>query len=200
MATMATRRRDTQHYTYADYLTWPDDQRYELIDGIAYLMAAPSRAHQEIVGELYRQVANSLEGKPCRAYVSPFDVRLPKAGEKDDEVDTVVQPDVLVFCDHRKLDERGARGAPDWVAEVLSPSTASHDQSRKLATYERVGVPEIWLIHPTDRTLSIYRLEAAQYGRAIINELKGQTAMDAVPGVTIYWDPLLVRLNPPSTA
>jgi Uma2 family endonuclease len=195
MAIMATRRGDTHHFTYADYIGWPDDQRYELIDGVAYLMAAPSRSHQEIVGEIFRQAANSLEGQPCRAYVAPFDVRLPKAGERDNEVDTVVQPDVLVFCDHRKLDERGARGAPDWVAEVLSPSTVSHDQILKLPTYERAGVPEVWLIHATDRVLSIYQLEADHYGRATILELKGQTAIGAVPGVTIDWDRLLTNLD-----
>src|SRR5215472_2955885 len=107
MRPMTVHRRDDQHYTYADYLTWPDDQRYELIDGVAYLMAppAPSLTHQELVGELYYQVRTALQGKPCRAYVAPFDVRLPKDDEVDDQVDTVVQPDVLVVCDRRKLDE-----------------------------------------------------------------------------------------------
>jgi len=87
-------------------------------------------------------VANALEGKSSRAYVAPFDVRLPKSGEADDEVDTVVQPDVLIVCDRHKLDERGMRGAPGWVAEVLSPTTLSHDQIIKLAAYERAGVPK----------------------------------------------------------
>ena len=199
MATMAIRRRDTQHHTYGEYLTWPDDQRYELIDGIAYLMAppAPSTLHQEIVGEIYYQAANSLEGKRCRAYVGPLDVRLPKADEMDDQVDTVVQPDVFVVCDRRKLDERGMRGAPDWIAEVLSPATASHDQILKVPAYERAGVSEAWLIHPTDRILSIYRLVAARYTRPAILEMKGQTSMSAVPGVTIDWDRLLARIDQP---
>jgi Uma2 family endonuclease len=197
MASMAVRRRDTQHHTYADYLTWPDDERYELIDGIAYLMAppAPSLTHQELVGELYYQVRTALEGKRCRVYVAPFDVRLPKTGETDDQVDTVVQPDVLVVCDRRKLDERGVRSAPDWVAEVLSPSTASHDQIIKLPAYERAGVPEVWLIQPNDRVLSIYRLEATRYLRPTILELKGQTSVSAVPGVTIDWDRLFASLG-----
>jgi Uma2 family endonuclease len=197
MATMAARRRDNQYHTYADYLTWSDDNRYELIDGVAYLMAppAPTLTHQEVVGEVYRQAANSLEGKSCRAYVAPCDVRLPKEGEADDEVDTVVQPDVLIVCDRRKLDERGVRGAPDWVAEVLSPTTAKHDQMTKLPAYERAGVPEVWLIHPIDHTLSIYRREVARYGRPTILELKGQTSISAVPGVTIDWDRLLASLG-----
>lgn len=86
------------------------------------------------------------------------------------------------------------RGAPDWVAEVLSPSTASHDQIIKLAAYEHAGVPEVWLIHPTDRTLTIYRLEAGGYGRAVVLELKGQTPITSVSCVTIDWDRLLANL------
>ena len=196
MNLMALLQRDTRHHTYADYLTWSKDHGDELINGVAYIREppAPSRFHQETVGELYRQVANALEGKSSRAYVAPFDVRLPQSGEADDEVDTVVQPDVLIVCDRHKLDERGMRGAPGWVAEVLSPTTASHDQIIKLAAYERAGVPEVWLVHPTDRTLTIYRLEAGRYGRAAVLELKGQTPITSVSGVIIDWDRLLAKL------
>ena len=94
---------------------------------------APGLAHQTAVGELFRQIANHLVGKPCRPFVAPFDVRLPRGNEADDEVTTVVQPDIAVICDPAKLDERGCRGAPDWVIEVLSPSTAAKDQIQKLA-------------------------------------------------------------------
>jgi len=194
---MGLPQRDAERHTYADYVAWPDDLRCELIDGIAYLMTpAPSRPHQEMVGQIYRQVANALEDKPCRAYVAPFDVRLPKAGEADEQTDTVVQPDILVVCDRRKLDERGMRGAPDWVCEVLSPATASHDQTLKLAAYERAGVPEVWLIHPTDRLLTIYRLEAAaRYGRPAIVELQGKTAISSVPDLSIDWNRVLALLD-----
>jgi Uma2 family endonuclease len=141
-------------------------------------------------------VANALQGKACRAYVAPFDVRLPKAGQADEDTDTVLQPDVLVVCDRRKLDERGMRGAPDWVVEVLSPATASHDQTLKLAAYERAGVPEVWLIHPTDRLVTIYRLEAdARYGRPVIYELKGRTAISSVPDLSIDWNSVLAQLD-----
>jgi hypothetical protein len=92
-------------------------------------------------------------------YVAPFDVRLPKSNEEDDLVDTVVQPDVLIVIDRKKIDARGVRGAPDWVAEVLSPSTARHDQTVKLSAYERAGVREVWLIDPVALTLTIYQLE-----------------------------------------
>lgn len=190
---MTLHQRDTLHHTYAEYLTWPDGECGELINGIAYIREppAPLRCHQELVGALYLQVGLALEGRRCRAYVAPFDVRLPKAGEADDHVDTVVQPDVLIVCNPTKLDERGMRGAPDWIAEVLSPSTANHDQVVKLPVYERAGVQEVWLVHPTNRTVTIHRLEGGRYGIPIVLELKGRTAIRAVPGVSIDWDRFL---------
>lgn len=186
----------TQRHTYADYLTWADDLCVGLIDGVAYVREppGPARVHQELVGELYLQVRAALAGKPCRAYVAPFDVRLPKSGNGDDQIDTVVQPDVLIVCDLRKLDARGMCGAPDWVAEILSPSTARYDQILKLRAYERAGVTEAWLIHPNERTLTIYRLERERYGRPDIRALQGTTALTAVPAVTIDWDRILDRL------
>lgn len=189
---MTLPRRDTLYHTYADYLTWPDGQRDELINGVAYIREppAPSRSHQEVVGELYLQIRLALEGKPWRAYVAPFDVRLPRAAEADAQVDTVVQPDVLVVRDPGKLDQRGMRGAPDWLAEVLSPTTAGHDQTTKLAAYERAGVLEVWFVDPTDRILTIHRLEEGRYGRPDILELKGRTAISAIPGAIIDWDRL----------
>ncbi len=195
---MALQQRDERHYRYADYLGWPDDVHYELIDGVAWLMApAPTRRHQELVGELFRQVANALEGRQCRAYVAPFDVRLPHGDEADADIDTVVQPDVLVVCDPAKLDDRGLRGAPDWVIEVLSPATAGHDQTRKLAAYERAGVPEVWLVHPSDRVLTVYRRDGDRYGRPLIQEFEGVTP-SLLDGVAIDWQRVLAQLSPGS--
>ncbi len=190
--------RQEKHHTYADYLTWPDDARYELIDGEAFLMApAPLIEHQEVAGEVFRQLANQLDGKPCRPYIAPVDVRLPRADEADAAIDTVVQPDVLVVCDQAKIDRRGVRGAPDWLLEVLSPSTAAHDQIAKRRTYERAGVREYWLVHPGDRTLTVYVLENGQYGRPEIYELKDETPIGVLPGVSIAWDALVARLPKP---
>jgi Uma2 family endonuclease len=188
---------DTRHHTYADYLTWSASHGDELIDGTAYVREppAPSRSHQSVVLELGRQAANALKGKPCRVYVAPFDVRLPKSTERDDQIDTVVQPDVLIVCDLQKLDARGMRGAPDWLAEVLSPSTASYDQTVKLPVYERAGVREVWFIHPIDRTLTIHRLEAGHYKRTTCLALKGQTPLTAVPGVSIDWEQVLAMIS-----
>ena len=190
--------RTEKHYTYADYLQWPDETRYELIDGEAFLMSpAPLVEHQEIAGEVFRQLANQLDGKPCRPYIAPVDVRLPRADEADAAIDTVVQPDVLVVCDPGKVDRRGVRGAPDWLLEVLSPSTAAHDQIAKRRTYERAGVREYWLVHPGDRTLTVYLLDNGQYGRPEIYELKDATPIGVLPGVSIAWDALVERLPKP---
>jgi Uma2 family endonuclease len=193
---MPVTQRDTQRHTYGDYLEWSRDYGDEIIDGVAYVREppSPSRIHQELVVELSYQLRCALEGTSCRVYVAPLDVRLPRSDESDDKIETVVQPDVLIVCDRGKTDERGVRGAPDWLAEVLSPSTAGYDQGVKIPLYERAGVPEVWLIHPTDRTLAIYRLEDGRYGRPIYQELKGQTLLSAVPSVSIDWDRTMTRL------
>jgi Uma2 family endonuclease len=186
---MGLPRRDAQHHTYGDYLGWSEDTRYELIEGVAYAMApAPSRRHQEVLGELFRQVANALESNPCRAFIAPFDVRLPRGAEADDEIDTVVQPDLSVVCDAAKLDERGCRGAPDWVVEVLSPGTAGHDHILKRTAYERSGVREYWLVHPADRIVTVYRLEGNRYGVPEVRELAGRQAIGVLSQVEIDWD------------
>lgn len=189
---MSVTQRDALHHTYGEYLTWREGNFAELINGTAYVREppAPSRFHQELVGEIYLQVRLALEGKAFGIYVAPFDVRLPRYGESDEVIDTVVQPDVLVVGDLSKLDEQGMRGAPDWVAEVLSPATASYDRVTKLPVYERAGVREVWLVDGIERTLGIYRLQDGRYERSTIAELKGRTTISAIPGVVIDWDRL----------
>ena len=195
---MGYAQRKEQRFTYADYQRWPEEARYELIDGEAFLMApAPLIEHQEIAGEIYHQLRSQLDDEPCRPFIAPVDVRLPRADEADATIDTVVQPDVLVVCDPAKIDRRGVRGAPDWLVEVLSPSTAAHDQIAKRRTYERAGVREYWLVHPGDRTLTVYALIDGQYGRPEIYELKDHTPIGVLPGVSIAWDALVARLPQP---
>ena len=187
--------KDTAYHNYADYMQWTNNN-YELIDGEAYFMSpAPNIEHQEVVGEIFRQIANALAGKKCRAFIAPIDVRLAQLqDEADEQIDTVVQPDVLVVCDEDKLDRRGVRGAPDWVLEVLSPATASHDQIRKRDLYERHGVREYWLVHPTDRVLTIYLLEGKEFVKPRIVELAGETVIAVLDDVVIQWDDLVTRL------
>jgi len=133
--------KDNGRHTYADYLSWPEDSRYELIEGLAYAMApAPSIRHQTLVLGIARQSEEALENGPCRVLIAPVDVLLPSGNESDSEVETLVQPDVLAVCDPSKIGEDRVRGAPDWVVEVLSPATASHDQNVKRAAYERAAM------------------------------------------------------------
>lgn len=153
--------KENDRFSYADYLTWDDGQRWELIEGEAYCMTpAPGRRHQKWLGELFAQFHAHLVDKPCEVYVAPFDVRLPDyADSGDEETATVVQPDIVVVCDPDKLDDRGCKGAPDLVVEILSPSTAKRDITVKHDLYQRHGVREYWLVYPNDRTLLVYRLD-----------------------------------------
>ena len=151
-------------YTYADLLEWDEDIRYELYDGIPMAMASPTRAHQEIAGELYLQFGNYLRGKKCRAYFAPFDVRLfEREGDRPENVHDVVQPDLMVICDRNKVDRRGVRGAPDLVIEILSDSTRRLDKLIKFDRYQRAGVQEYWIVDPRDRTVLVHVLKDGVY-------------------------------------
>lgn len=158
------------NYTYADYLAW-DEGRWELIDGEVWDMTpAPSRLHQEISGELFYILHDFFRGKDCSVYAAPFDVRLPGSDNAEDyTVTTVVQPDISVICDQSKLDDQGCAGSPDLIIEILSPATAAKDLKVKRALYERHGVQEYWLVHPTDKVVMSYQLvDDGQYGKAQI--------------------------------
>jgi Uma2 family endonuclease len=180
-------RRDDREYTYGDYLLWPDEERWELIDGVAYDMSpAPSRRHQAILGELHVQFRAAVHGTGCRVYLAPFDVRLPDAEEEDARVRTVVQPDLAVICDAAKLDDAGCRGAPDLVVEILSPSTAYKDQTRKHELYERHRVRELWIINPERPAVMVYRLGAdGRYGRPEVALGDEVVRSAAVPGLSV---------------
>ncbi len=155
-------------FTYADYLTWPDDERWELINGVAYDMTpAPSERHQRVLMEVSARLYNALENGPCRVYPAPFDVRLTGEGvSADDAVSTVVQPDISVIGDPEKLDKAGCLGPPDLVVEVLSPSTAYKDQTEKLTLYEEHGVREYWIVNPDRESVLVYCLgEEGTFGK-----------------------------------
>jgi len=143
-------------YTFADVLTWGEDERIEIISGEAFLMTAPSTRHQEISFEIGRQLGNFLEGKQCRVYPAPFGVRLfERDGDAPDGVDTLVEPDISVVCDKNKLDRYGCKGAPELIVEVLSPSTQRHDRLVKLNLYQRAGVREYWIVSPEEMTVQV---------------------------------------------
>lgn len=150
-----------QQWTYADYLTWDDGQRWELIAGEAFCMSpAPSRYHQQLSVRLERQIDRYVQDKPCELYHAPFDVRLSRQPESSDNyVETVVQPDIVVVCDRAKLDDKGCNGAPDLVIEITSPNTARMDLTVKFDLYEKHGVKEYWIVHPVEKTVMAFRLQ-----------------------------------------
>jgi Uma2 family endonuclease len=145
-------------YTYADYLGWETDKRYEIIDGEAYMMASPSVSHQAISRELLGQFWDFLKGKPCQVFAAPLDVRLfPKEDNSDK---TIVQPDLLVVCDKSKLaDGKSCRGAPDLVIEILSPSNTTNPLLLKFNQYLAAGVREYWVIVPETKSIQVHILE-----------------------------------------
>ena len=144
-------------YTFADCLIWEGNERIEIINGEAIMMAPPSRTHQEISGALFAQLYNFLEGKKCRVYAAPFAVRLfEQDGEAPEDVDTMVEPDLSVVCDRDKLDDHGCKGAPDLVVEILSPSTRRHDRLIKLDLYQRAGVREYWIVDPENKAVQVF--------------------------------------------
>lgn len=177
-------------YTYVDYATWPDAERWELIDGHAYLKTStPSTEHQRVSMRLGSQMEVFFRGKPCEVFAAPFDVRLPANEEqRDDAVDTVVQPDILVVCDPAKLDDKGCRGTPDWVVEIISPATASQDQIRKLDLYERHQVREYWIVDPLNRIITVFVLSHGGYAKPLYVEAKGKLATRLFPELEVDWD------------
>ncbi len=151
-----------QHYTYADYFKWKFDERVELIKGKIFKMSpAPLSEHQYISQELAGAFWQFLKGKHCRVYSAPFDVRIPTRSVSDEDIITVVQPDISVICDLSKIDKRGCLGSPDLVVEILSPSNSERELKTKYDLYEESGVREYWVVSPADKTLLKYVLDAA---------------------------------------
>ena len=173
-------------HTYADYLSWEDDKRRELINGFIKMMTpAPLRIHQEILFNLSLQLGNTLVISPCKVYFAPFDVRLPNHPDQvsDEKVFTAVQPDILVICDLKKLDEKGCIGAPDFIIEIISPSTAKLDVEDKYRLYEQHGVKEYWIVYPESKSVSVFLLDQNQKYQLI-----GMFAGDSVVKVNIFED------------
>jgi Uma2 family endonuclease len=149
-----------QKYSYADYLTWKFHDFVEIIKGKIHKMSpAPTRFHQDIIREIERPIANYLYKKPCKVYFAPFDVRIPLNGEDpEDAIYSVVQPDICVICDPKKLDDRGCLGAPDMIVEIISPSTAKKDLNEKFDLYESSGVREYWVVFPKEQFIMVHLL------------------------------------------
>jgi Uma2 family endonuclease len=175
-------------WTYADYKAWElkPGERYEIIYGEAYAMSAPNAHHQSMLIELSRQIANFLVGKPCKVYPAPYDVRL--FYEEDESDDTVVQPDITIVCDAKKRGPEGCRGAPDFIAEILSPSNTAIEMQRKFEVYRDAGVREYWVLNSKYKSLTVYLFE----GNNAVTRSYGEK--DTAP-VTVL-DGLSIELKP----
>ena len=143
-------------YSYADLQKIDDNNRYEIIEGDLYLMSAPTVTHQMISGEIYAQLRNFLKGKTCKVFIPPIDVALSKSKE-DNKIKNVVQPDVLVVCDPKKIEVKKIFGAPDFIVEVLS-TDRRHDMLYKYNLYQKWGVKEYWIIDPDEGIIMPYTL------------------------------------------
>lgn len=161
-------------YTLEDYYALPDDQRVELIDGVFYDMTAPASFHQLAAGELYYQILDFVKkrGGSCMPFIAPIDVQL------DMDERTMVEPDVVILCDTDKLLESHIYGAPDFVLEVISPSTKRKDYMLKLTKYEHAGVREYWIVDPYKETIIVYFFEG--------NDWPAFYPLDAEVPVNIY--------------
>ena len=153
-------------YTYADYLKFPNDERWEIIDGIPSMQSAPTWQHQSISRELMFQFVGYLRNSQCQVFAAPFDLRLNEVIEDDEQSTTVIQPDILVICDKSKLKNTGYCGTPELVIEILSPSTGRIDRLTKFWAYEKAGVKEYWLVEPDTKLISVFILQDnSKYGR-----------------------------------
>lgn len=144
-----------QIYTTEDIYALPEGTRAELIDGRIYYMAPPTRRHQQIVGIIYRKIADYIDshGGSCQPYIAPFAVFL----NEDDK--NYVEPDISVICDPGKLDDKGCNGAPDWIVEIVSPGSRRMDYFTKLFKYRTAGVREYWLVDPEKNRITVYNFE-----------------------------------------
>jgi len=189
---VSTAYNEAEYYTYADVLSWDESIRAEIIEGEISMMAPPDTNHQDIAGDFFAILHEFLKGKICRAYIAPFGVRLfPK---KDLSDDTLVEPDIVVVCDKSKIDKRGCNGAPDLVVEILSPSSARHDQMIKFRLYQRAGVREYWIVDGENRVVHVHILSDMNYITSVYGE-SDEVPVSVLPGCVIALKEIFPRVE-----
>jgi len=181
-------------YTYADYLTWSEEERWEIINGVPYLQAAPTWQHQAVLLDLARQFANYLQDKSCRVFTAPFDLRIPEANEKDEETINVVQPDIIIICDNSRLKKTGYYGVPELIIEVVSPSTGQKDKIEKFNLYEKAGVKEYWIVEPDEKVVMVFTLEEGRYGRPQMYSEEDKVKVSIFDDLVIDLKPVFERI------
>lgn len=161
---MVTQRNENKRCTFQDLLSWDDNSRYEIFDGVPIMLATPTTKHQGIISYLTTEFNIFFKGQTCRVFPSPFTIRLSEADDYD-HADNVFEPDISIVCNKNQLDQHGCKGAPNLIVEVLSPSTSRNDRVKKYNTYQRFGVYEYWIIDPLNETVEIYILDNGTYKR-----------------------------------
>jgi Uma2 family endonuclease len=173
-------------YTYREYKTWGENERWELFYGVPVAMSpAPQRRHQSLLGQIFSLLDAYFRGKLCRPLLAPLDVFLDEERKELEEADLVLQPDLMVVCDPEKLIEEGVRGAPDFIIEILSPATAMRDQTDKKILYETKGVREYWVVNPQSLEVFRYILENGRYGLAKPGTLRTPLDVEIFPGLSL---------------
>lgn len=183
-------------YSYADYLTWRFTEYVELIKGrILRKMSAPTSQHQEAATAFTGVIWSCLRGKQCKAFAAPFDVRLLRStGNGDAQVKTVVQPDLCVICDLAKIDRRGCAGAPDWIIEIVSPSSLVIDTRTKFDLYAENGVTEYWIAFPGEQVVLAYALGAnGEYELTGTYAEPGAMLSRTLPELPIDWSDIFTE-------
>ena len=182
-------------YTYADYMQWKFKERLELFRGKVFKMAAPNTQHQMISLKLTHELYNYLQKKECKVFNAPLDIRLPVENrKKDDEITTVVQPDICVVCDPKKIDARGICGAPDLVVEILSPCNSKKELRDKFELYEEAGVKEYWIVYTVEQRVAVFLLSPeGKFGDATLYTAADKLAAATVPGFAINVDEIFTN-------
>ncbi len=177
---------EERKYSFADYLTWPENERWEIIDGVPYMQAAPSPIHQEVLNNINVQFHNYLVGKPCKVYPAPFCVRITNGSENNEDIKKVFEPDISIVCNKSKIDEKGCLGAPDLIVEVMSPSSVKMDRVEKFNSYEKAGVKEYWIVEPQGKIVSVFVLQSnSRYGRPEIYTEDQKITVSIFPDLTV---------------
>jgi Uma2 family endonuclease len=188
----ALKREPKDYFTYENYVKWEEYPRCELIDGEIHMMSSPSREHQAISIALSSLFWNFLRGKPCQVYSAPFDVRI----NADDADDTVLQPDIIVVCDEKKLENgKCCEGAPDLAVEILSPSNTRLETYKKFIKYRDAKVREYWVVEPEGQFVTVYTLRDNEYVVHVYQAQAGETIPVAVlEGLEIKLDEIFPEI------
>jgi Uma2 family endonuclease len=183
------------NYSYADYLKWTMDEMVEIIKGRVYKLSAPKRVHQTISIRISSKIFNLLEGQKCKVYSAPFDVRLPVKSRKNEDIFTVVQPDICVICDPTKLDDAGCIGAPDLIIEILSKGNNKKELQNKYEVYEKSGVKEYWIVAPEGQFMQVNTLVNGKYQPSKLLTLGDEIITPILPGFILNLDDVFANLD-----